>query len=129
MRVKKNIKMAQGTTGSIKVEDFEFHIAKGWHEVEHLVENHFKVSAEVVYLREKLPAGTFLDYEDLVKILKSHMISDVHLLETIAESMLKDISTRWPFIQSAKVIIRKLSPAFAKLKIGAVVVELGVRYD
>ncbi len=118
--------MVQTKTGVIKVEDFEFYIAKGWHKVEHKVENHFKVSAEVIYEKEKLPHGTFLDYEDLVAILKGHMISDVHLLETIAESMLLDIKDKWPFIQSARVVIRKLNPAFSNLKIGAVVVEMSI---
>ncbi len=128
MQVKKNIKMALGGTGIIKVEDFEFHIAKGWHEAEHKVENHFKVSAEVVYEREKLPAGSFLDYEDLAAILKRHMISDTHLLETIAEQILEDIARQWPYIKSARVVIRKLTPAFTHMKIGAVVVERQVAY-
>jgi 7,8-dihydroneopterin aldolase/epimerase/oxygenase len=119
--VKKNIKMAQGV---IKVEDFEFHIAKGWHEVEHKVENHFKVTAEVVYERESLEAGTFMDYEELTRILKRHMISDTQLLETIAEKIIHDIRHQWPFITSAKVVIRKLNPAFMHMKIGAVVVEI-----
>lgn len=124
MQVKKNIKMVQSKRGVIKVEDFEFFLAKGWHEVEHLVENHFKVSAEVVYMKDKVPQGTFLDYEDLVNMLKGHMISDIHLLETIAENILQAIHERWPFIESAKIIIRKLNPAFLQMKIGAVVVEM-----
>jgi len=116
--------MVQSKRGVIKVEDFEFFLAKGWHEVEHLVENHFKVSAEVVYMKDKVPQGTFLDYEDLVNMLKGHMISDIHLLETIAENILQAIHERWPFIESAKIIIRKLNPAFLQMKIGAVVVEM-----
>jgi len=124
LQVKKNIKMVQSKRGVIKVEDFEFFLAKGWHEVEHLVENHFKVSAEVVYMKDKVPQGTFLDYEDLVNMLKGHMISDIHLLETIAENILQAIHERWPFIESAKIIIRKLNPAFLQMKIGAVVVEM-----
>ena len=128
MRVKNNRKMVQAQTGVIKVEDFEFYIAKGWHQVEHKVENHFKVSAEVVYERGKLPQGTFLDYEDLVAILKGHMISDVHLLETIAESILQDIGKKWPFIHSSRVVIRKLNPAFAQMRIAAVVVEMSAIY-
>jgi dihydroneopterin aldolase len=112
--------------GVIKVEDFEFHIAKGWHAVEHKVENHFKVSAEVVYDRDLLMQGTFMDYEDLANILRKHMISDTHLLETIAEQILEEIRQKWPFLQSANVIIRKLNPAFSNMKIGAVVVEVSI---
>jgi dihydroneopterin aldolase len=121
--------MAQGTRGMIKVEDFEFYIAKGWYESEHKVENHFKVTAEVVYDKSQVPKDSFLDYADLVSILKSHMVSNIHLLETIAEHILHDIHQRWPFISSARVQIRKLSPAFVNMKIGALVVEMEEHYD
>jgi dihydroneopterin aldolase len=121
--------MAQGKTGVIKVEDFEFYIAKGWFEAEHKVENHFKVSAEVHYDCDRVPEGVFLDYVDLIGILNAHMISDIHLLEDIAGEILNDTKARWPFIRSAKVQIRKLSPAFSGIRVAAVTVEMSENWD
>lgn len=118
--------MVVSKTAKIKVERLRFQLKKGLYETEKQLENSFCVSAEVCYSASALAPGDYLNYEVLAEICSRHMLSETHLLETIAASVLDSIAAEWPFFSSASVCIEKLNPAFEGLNIGAVVVEMYV---
>lgn len=118
--------MSMHTKGKIGVKNLEFIIKKGLYPSEQIIENVFKVSAEVSYHTNEIKKDTYLNYERLVEIINMHMHSEVLLLETLAENCLKAIMMEWPFAQNALIRIEKQQPAFLNSKLDAVVVEMQI---
>jgi len=116
--------MSSYTKGKIGVKNIEFHLKKGLYPSELLVENHFRVSAEVHYHVDEIKKDTYLNYERLAEIIHNEMHSDINLLETVTENCLKNIMQEWPFAVSSKIAIEKLHPAFSNFNMEAVVVEM-----
>ena len=115
--------MEQNLIGRIMVEDMDLLLSKGLYESESKVENHFLVSSIVEYSVSNLEKGTYLDYVRLSEILKTTMNSDMNLLEDIANSMILQIRTEWPFVTHIKVKICKLRPDIESSRIGSVGIE------
>ena len=118
--------MSENLVGKIAVKDLELFLIKGLYPSERSLENHFKVSAEVLYDPKQLSKGEFLDYERLAEIIHEQMHSNEHLLENIAGQILSSIKSEWPMFKSAHIKIEKLDPAFRSLSISAVVVEMSI---
>ena len=116
--------MSSHTKGKIGVKNIEFHLRKGLYPSELLVENHFRVSADVYYHVNEIKKDFYLNYERLAEIIHIEMHKDINLLEAVAENCLKNIMQEWPFAISSSVIIEKLHPAFANYHMEAVVVEM-----
>jgi dihydroneopterin aldolase len=116
--------MLINTKGKIGVKNIEFHLKKGLYPLELLVENHFRVSADVYYHVNEINKDTYLNYERLAEIIHNEMHTDINLLETVAENCLKNIMLEWPFAISSNIVIEKLHPAFSNLNMEAVVVEM-----
>ena len=119
--------MSSHTKGKIGVKNIEFYLKKGLYPSELLVENHFRVSADVHYHVNEIKKDTYLNYERLAEIIYNEMHMDINLLETVAENCLKNIMLEWPFAVSSNIVIEKLHPAFSNFNMEAVVVEMEMK--
>jgi dihydroneopterin aldolase len=118
--------MGLSIKGRIGVENMEIYMCKGLYPGEKLVENHFKISAEVNYKHSSLKPGEYLNYERLCEIVRDEMNKDEHLLETVAENILYTIMEEWWMAESSNVKILKMHPSFIGLETEALKVELFV---
>ena len=109
---------------TISVLNLEIVKAKGLYDEELLVENRFLLSAIVKVAEEKMADGNFINYETIAEILKNEMETTERLLEAIAKNILIKINETWPFLNSSKISIQKINPAFDGCRVGAVVVEI-----
>jgi len=116
--------MGNITTGSIGVKNLEISVKKGLYETESLLENRFRLSAEVSYDEKALEPGTYLNYERLADIMKTEMMGETRLLEAVARQILDKALQEWPAATSAGITIEKLNPAFEGVKMEAVEVRL-----
>ncbi len=116
--------MEQIIKGTIYVEDLKLFLNKGLYQSESLSQNFFLVSANVSYNPNQLSQGEYLDYSALANILRTCMVSDKQLLESIAHDCITAICEKWSFVESAVVKIKKIHPDFNGLNLGAVAVQL-----
>jgi len=116
--------MSSHTKGKIGVKNIEFHLRKGLYPSELVVENHFRVSADVCYDVNEINKDTYLNYERLAEIIHIEMHKDINLLETVAENCLKNIMQEWPFAISSSIVIEKLHPAFSNFNMEAVLIDM-----
>ncbi|MEZ4805817.1 MAG: dihydroneopterin aldolase [Bacteroidia bacterium] len=116
--------MGLSILGRIGVENMELYMCKGLYPGEKLVENHFKISADVYYKHSNLKAGEYLNYERLCQIIRDEMNKEEHLLETVAENILIAIMEEWSIAESSNVKILKMHPRFVGIETEALKVEL-----
>lgn len=116
--------MGNITTGSIGVKNLEISVKKGLYETESLVENRFRLSAEVSYDEKALEPGAYLNYERLADIMRKEMLGETRLLEAVARQFLDRVLLEFPAATSAGITIEKLHPAFEGVSMEAVVVRM-----
>jgi dihydroneopterin aldolase len=98
---------------TIEVAGAEFFAKHGFYAEEQLLGNKFVVDIAVDFLEK----GTFGDkiintvnYEQLYDIAAEEMQLTKKLLESVAESIMTRIKSKYAFILAARVSIRKLNP-------------------
>ncbi|MBK8700499.1 MAG: dihydroneopterin aldolase [Saprospiraceae bacterium] len=114
------------STYKIGISGASFYAFHGYYEAEHRMGNQFLVDVEL-----ELPSGNFdteslsstANYEEIYKLCAEEMGITRRLLETVADSMVNRLLSRWPEILGYRVrIIKegvqlggKLSNAFVEL--------------
>lgn len=97
---------------TVALKDVKFYAYHGFYPEEQLTGNHFLLEAEVTFE----PAGDTEDlsktvnYEVLNQIFITEMQRTQKLLETVVKNIIAQLISTYPFLLTAKVSIKKLSP-------------------
>jgi dihydroneopterin aldolase len=98
---------------TVALEDVKCFAYHGYYPEEQLTGSHFSVSISVEFIHR---GGTeelqqTVNYEVLNEIILQEMKQSQKLLETVVRNMIDQVAARFPFLITAVVGIKKLSPA------------------
>jgi dihydroneopterin aldolase len=98
---------------TVALEDVKCFAYHGYYPEEQLTGTHFLVSVSVdfVHRGETEELQQTVNYEVLNDILLKEMKQTQKLLETVVRNIIDQVTARFPFVISALVGIKKLSPA------------------
>ncbi len=100
--------------GQILIERMEFYAFHGHYQEEQIVGNRFLVDLEIVTDMRKPAASDELEdavnYQLAYRLVKQEMKKKSSLLENIAKRILDAVFNEFPWIEEAKVTIRKMNP-------------------
>ena len=97
----------------VSLNDLVFYANHGLYTQETLSGNRFIVNISVWYkpssqVNEKI--NLTVDYEVLAKIIQQRMSLASNLLESIAEDIIKEVKTAFPFAEKTEISIQKENP-------------------
>ncbi|MGY4536402.1 dihydroneopterin aldolase [Mucilaginibacter sp. UYNi724] len=100
----------------VALEGAEFYAYHGFYPQEQVIGTHFLVDVQVgfyaeIYVDEDNLHNT-VNYEVLYAIIEEEMSHTRKVLETVAQSILNRVKTKFTFIETAEVTIRKQRPPF-----------------
>ena len=100
----------------VALEGAGFFAYHGYYPEEQVIGTRFLVDIQVGFLAEtQLDTDNLshtVNYEVLYHIIEAEMQQPRKVIETVAQAILKQVTNRFPFIKTAKVTIKKLSPPF-----------------
>ena len=97
---------------TVALKEVKFHAFHGFYPEEQLTGNHFLVDVEVTFV----PNGNTEDlkftvnYEVINAVVTFEMKNTQKLLETVVRNIIDQLITKYPFISTAVVGIKKLHP-------------------
>ncbi len=98
----------------VSLEGVEFYSYHGFYKEEQKVGNKFSLDIKVTTAFDNYSDMDDIDntvnYEDLYTIAKLEMQKPSHLLENIANNIIKEILLRYPTVESAEVSVSKFNP-------------------
>ncbi|OCX51644.1 dihydroneopterin aldolase [Mucilaginibacter sp. PPCGB 2223] len=93
------------------VRFFAFH---GFYPEERVLGNHFIVDVDVEFLQQHHftndEIAHTVNYEQLYIIVAKHMKQPRKLLETVVQAIIDELKTTYPFVETIRVGLKKLSP-------------------
>jgi 7,8-dihydroneopterin aldolase/epimerase/oxygenase len=94
---------------TVGIQNAEFFAYHGYYEQERTIGQLFDVSVSLTFdpRGDAENLSNTLNYEELYTILQHEMNDTKHLLESVVEAIISKCRSRWPFILSGKVVIRK----------------------
>jgi dihydroneopterin aldolase len=99
---------------TISIYGAEFFAHHGFYPEEQILGNKFVVDIEVGFARISSPQEdkltNTLDYQQLYQIADVQMKQTRKLIETVAQAIIDDIKTQFPFAENIRVAIKKLNP-------------------
>ena len=99
-------------TQTVALRDVKFKAFHGFYPEEQLIGSHFLVDVEVTFLpnddTENL--SVTVNYEDINTIVSSAMRKTQKLLETVIRNIIDQLISKYPFIETATVGIKKMNP-------------------
>jgi dihydroneopterin aldolase len=113
---------------SIALHDAEFFAWHGFYPEEQLLGNRFMVDIEVGFtpvadLSED-DIGHTINYEQLYTIAYEEMKITRKLIETVAQAIIDEVKTQFPFVEHIHIAIKKLNPALkGKVAYSSVVIN------
>lgn len=116
---------------TVALKDVRCHAFHGFYPEEHLIGCVFMVDAEVTFETDTQDTENLdktVNYEVLNNFILEEMQQIQLLLETVVKNILEKIKTRYPFILTAKVGIRKMNPPMPG-QIGHSFVELSYKAE
>lgn len=100
--------------GWIEIEDMDFYAYHGCHAEEQIIGNHFTVTLSLNYPTEKAAAsddiGDALNYVEAYALVQQIMKEPSHLLEHVADHILRSLFDSFPQLIQAKVKVSKKNP-------------------
>jgi dihydroneopterin aldolase len=98
---------------TVALEDVKCFAYHGYYPEEQLTGSHFlvRISVEFIHRGDTEELQQTVNYEVLNEILLKEMKQTQKLLETVVRNIIDQVAFRFPFIISAVVGIKKLSPA------------------
>ncbi|WAC40001.1 dihydroneopterin aldolase [Pedobacter sp. SL55] len=100
-------------TQTVALKDVRCHALHGFYPEEQLIGCIFMVDAEVTFTTDNNDSENLdktVNYEVLNNIITIEMANTQKLLETVVKNILEKIKTKYPFIETVKVGIRKMNP-------------------
>ena len=116
---------------TVEVDSLRLFARHGVFEQERRVGNEFEVSASLTYSvpdsrpgEANAPDSPAIDYSRVIALIKERMAETTPLLEDVALGIADAMRAEWPFAQSGRVRVVKLTPPVsAQLKGASVTVE------
>lgn len=112
-------------TQTVALKDVKFKAYHGFYPEEQLIGSHFSVDVEVTFLpnddTENLNAT--VNYEVINDVISNAMMKTQKMLETVVKIIIDELILKYPFIQTAKVGVKKMNPPMSG-EIGCSFVQL-----
>jgi dihydroneopterin aldolase len=100
----------------VGLEGAEFFAYHGYYPEEQVIGTRFLVDIQVCFTAEtELHTDNLshtVNYEVLYHIIEAEMQQPRKLIETVAQAIISQVTNRFPFIKTADVTLKKLSPPF-----------------
>jgi dihydroneopterin aldolase len=100
---------------TVALEGVEFFAYHGFYPEEQILGTRFFVDIAVNFATESTlkddKISNTVDYEALYKIIKEEMEYPRKLIETVVQAIIDKVAANFPFINDAKVTLRKMHPA------------------
>lgn len=97
---------------TVALKDVKFKAFHGFYPEEQLIGSHFSVDVEVTFVpnddTENL--NVTVNYEDINLIIINAMAQTQKLLETVVKNIIDELISKYPYIQTAIVGIKKMNP-------------------
>ncbi|MGI4750282.1 MAG: dihydroneopterin aldolase [Janthinobacterium lividum] len=97
----------------VALHEVKFFAYHGFYPEEQILGNHFLVNAEVEFNNENIgddEISNTVNYERLHSIITAEMKQPRKLLETLVQEMIDKILLEFPFLETIKVVLKKLNP-------------------
>lgn len=104
---------------TVDLEELHFFSKLGLYKEEEKIENEFKVNISLTFIA---PENGFtsikqtINYVEVYHIVKEELSTKKELLEACCMQITQHIYERFPFVQSIKVTIKKVSPPIVNFK-------------
>jgi len=98
---------------TVALKDVKCHALHGFYPEEQLIGCYFMIDAAVTFnanVDDSENLDKTVNYEVLNTIIRQEMAKTQKLLETVVKNIIEEIKSNYPFINTAKVGIRKLNP-------------------
>lgn len=99
---------------TIALKEIKFYAYHGFYPVEQLTGNHFSVDVEVAFSAFEADSediANTVNYEVINEVVTSQMMATKKMLESVVKNIIDDLRGHYPFLKTAIVGIKKMSPA------------------
>jgi dihydroneopterin aldolase len=99
-------------TQTVALKDVKFKAFHGFYPEEQLIGSHFSVDVEVTFIpnEETENLNATVNYEDINSIITNAMQKTQKLLETVVRNIIDELISKYSYIQTATVGIKKMNP-------------------
>lgn len=99
---------------TVALKEIKFYAYHGFYPEEQLTGNHFLVDVEVTFIPHQGDSeeiSNTVNYEVINRVVREQMALTKKMLETVVKNIIDELVEIYPFIQTAVVGIKKISPS------------------